>query len=467
MSTLVMKFGGSSVGTTAALTQVLSIVLHQQKHWDRLVLIVSALEGVTDMLLEAAHLAQIANQRGYRRIAATLRTRHMALVENLPLGPTERGTLQADIDQLLFEMLDLCQSIANTPSDHLSPASSDRIAGVGERLSARIIAALLRQNDLRGVAIDGMELIVTDSVHGNATPLLEPTRSRIQQHLIPMLERKIIPVVTGFIGADAQGRATTLGRGGSDYTASILAVCTGAREVWIWSNVDGMMTADPREISDARPIDEMSYSEVAELAYFGARILHPRMVRELREASIPLRVKNVFKPQQPGTIIRLPARDMEPRIKAVTAIQGIAVLAPHSGVLTRVTQIADEVLLSQTGSRAEVMISSQASASSFVCFVVPTSTGLEAVDNVCHILQDRLNESTTQASWTAIPLIVITAIGEHLDQMQHLSAAILNQINGIRLYGIAQGPSGCSMSVIVGMDHADEALRRIHALTHH
>ena len=160
MTTLVMKFGGSAVGTVAALTQVLSIILHEVNHRDRLIVVASALDGVTDMLLEAAHLAQVANQRGYRRIAATLRTRHLALAEQLPLGTQERNALNADIDRLLFEMLDECQSVANNPNESLSPEISDRIIGVGEKLSARIIAALLRNNDLRGVAFDGTDVIV-------------------------------------------------------------------------------------------------------------------------------------------------------------------------------------------------------------------------------------------------------------------------------------------------------------------
>jgi aspartate kinase len=246
MSTLVMKFGGSSVDDRRA-HQVLSIVLHEHERWERLILVASALEGVTDALIETAHLAQLNNRRGYRRIVATIRTRHMALAEYLPLGPTERSALQADIDRLLFDMLHVCQSLSDTPSDTVAPDKVDAVIGVGERLSARIIAALLRQNALRGVAIDASDLIVTDDVYGNATPEMTLTQERMSAQLLPMLDRRIIPVVTGFVGATRTGKPTTLGRGGSDYTASILAVCTDADEVWIWSSVDGMMSGDPRE----------------------------------------------------------------------------------------------------------------------------------------------------------------------------------------------------------------------------
>lgn len=467
MSTLVMKFGGSAVGTTAALTQVLSIALHERKRCDRLVLIVSALDGVTDMLLEAAHLAQLNNQRGYRRIAATLRTRHIALVEQLPLGAQERSSLHADIESLLFDMLNTCQMVAHTPSDTLSPEASDSIAAVGERLSARIVAALLRQNDLRGVAIDGMDVMITNAVYGNASPDMVLTREKVARYLIPMLDSKIIPVVTGFIGATGQGKITTMGRGGSDYTASVLSLCLEADELWIWSDVDGMMSADPREIEEAQVIDELSYNEVAELAYFGARILHSRMIQPLKEREIPLRIKNVYKPQQPGTLIRRSSTNSRPRIKAVTMIQGIGLTAERSGSLAEITKLVDETLFQTTGSHADVMISSQSSARSFLCFLVPTSAGSDAVVAIQNALRARLNGNQARefAGWTARPLSIVTAISENLDDLPHLAAQVFASLNAVRILGVAQGPSRCSLSIVVEPANADNALRQIHALT--
>jgi aspartate kinase len=465
MATLIMKFGGSSVGTAAALTQVLSIVLHEQSRWSRLILVASALDGVTDMLLEAAYLAQVSNHRGYRRIAAQLRTRHMALVDQLPLGASERSALQADIDRLLFEMLDQCQNMANQPSEKLSPAFNDHISSVGEKLSARIIASLLRQNNLLSVAIDGTDIIVTDDTHGNATPNMELTALRIQHNLLPMIDRGIIPVVTGYIGATPSGATTTIGRGGSDYTASVLAMCTDAQEVWIWSGVDGMMSADPHEVSEARVIPELSYTEVAELAYFGARILHARMIAPLKERQIALRVKNVFKPQLPGTLIHDATQDKTPRIKAVTSIQAIGLLANRSGSLSEITRLVDDTLHSSVGTRADVMISSQSSTSSFLCFIVPTSVAMEAVDSLRATLNEKLREMHENVKWQVKPLSVVTAIGEDLDESMAIIAEIVQQLNGTRVLGIAQGPSRCSLSVIVEAHDAEIALDKIHRLT--
>lgn len=462
--TLVMKFGGSTLGTPAALTQVLSIVLHEKQRWEQIVLVASALDGVTDALLEAAHLAQLANRRGYRRITTTLRTRHMALCDNLPLGQQERQALQADLDKLLFEMLDICQTVADTPSDTLSPQISDKIISVGERLSARIIAALLRQNHLRGVAIDATDIIITDDTFTNATVLLPQTRERIAMYLLPMLERQIIPVVTGFIGATLDGRPSTLGRGGSDYTASIISQCIGAEELWVWADVDGMMTADPREVPEARIIPELSYEEVAELAYFGARILHNRMIAPLKDKNITLRVRNIFKPQGTGTVVRSRLYEQQPHIKAVTSIHGVALTSTYSGALSGVIALVDKTLYERIGSHADVMISSQSSARSFLCFIIPTTAGFEAVDGVRSALAEQLRYSPTMPEWIVEQVSILTVIGSDLDQSAELIAEVFKALVGIRIKAVSQGPSRCSFSIVLDIQDAEEGLKRLHAL---
>ncbi len=463
MAVLVMKFGGASVGTTTALTQVLSIVLQEHERWDHLLLVVSALDGVTDALIESARLAQLGNRRGYRRIVATLRTRHIALVEQLPLGLNERQALQADIDRLLFDMLDICQNISNTPPEKAITAEYDQIIGVGERLAARIVATLLRQNNLRGVAIDATDLVVTDADYGHARPDIVRTRQRIQQHLLPTLARDIIPVVTGFIGATESGQPTTLGRGGSDYTASILAVCAEAKEVWMWTDVDGIMSTDPQEDSRAAIIPYLSYEEVAELAYFGARILHARMIGPLREYGIPLRVKNIFKPRAVGTLIGEADPQQASRIKAVTSIQGISLSAKYSGPLTGITAEIDDTLHATTGNHAEVMISSQSSTHTFICFLIPTTINPEALDTTQHHLKQRLQERDGKPVWDVKTVSVLTVVGSQLDQLHQHAIGIMQALDNIPTRALAQGPSGNSLSMIVDLADAEQALQQIHA----
>lgn len=464
MNTLVMKFGGSSIGTTSALIQVLSIVLNEREQWDRLLLVVSALDGVTDMLIEAAGLAHMGNQRGYRRIIANLRTRHLAMIEELPLGSSERSALQADIDRLLFDMLDIYQGMTHSSDRWAATQKLDATIGVGEKLAARIIAALLRQNDVRSVAIDTTNLIITDDAHGNATPNIELSRAQIITNLLPLLERGIVPVITGFIGATHSGQPTTLGRGGSDLTASILGVSVGAQEIWIWTDVDGMMSADPREVETARVIPHLSYDEAAELAYFGARILHARMIEPLRPDRIPLHIKNVYKPQKLGTLISSAVGHSERTIKAVTSIAGLALTSEHSGPLSMISTLVDRTLFETTRSHADVMISAQSSSRSFVCFLIPTVAGPDAIHNTRMALEDKLSEHSHTEAWQVKPVSIITAISDSFDQRPQLAANLLNALRSIRVLALSQGPSNCSLSVVVNSHESDEALARIHQL---
>lgn len=464
MSTLIMKFGGKSVGTTDALAQVVSIVLQENERWDNLLLVVSALEGVTDALIEATQLAQIGNRRGYRRIVALQRERHLKLVDQLPLDTTTHNALQADLDRLLFDILDILQQVSDNPSDEMMLLHTDRVISVGEKLAARIVAALLRQNHLRGVALDTTDIVVTDPVHGDAHVNMQITRENIQRDVMPMLTRDIIPILTGFIGATKAGQTTTLGRGGSDYTASIIGVCADTDEVWIWTNVDGLMSADPNEITDARVIPMMSYEEAAELSYFGARVLHPRMIAPLREQQIPLWIKNVFKPRQPGTHVHNLSANQPRSIKSVTSIHGIGLTAQRSGPLSGISQLVDETLFKQAGSHADVMISSQSSTHSFVCFVIPTTAGPDAFHTTQAALDESLNANPEMQTWTVNPVSIITAIGAALDSTPRLTADILQALEGVRVLALAQGPSHCSLSVVVRPQEAQKALFQLHRL---
>jgi aspartate kinase len=464
MKTLVMKFGGSSVGTTSALIQVLSIVLNEREQWDRLVLVVSALDGVTDMLIEAAGLANMGNQRGYRRIVANLRTRHLAMIEELPLGNSERGALQADIDRLLFDMLDIYQGMTHSSDRWAATQKLDASIGVGEKLAARIIAALLRQNDVRSVAIDTTNLIVTDDSHGNAIPNIAMSRTQIATNVLPLLERGIVPVITGFIGATRSGQPTTLGRGGSDLTASILGAGVGAQEIWLWTDVDGLMTADPREVDTAQVIPHLSYEEAAELAYFGARILHTRMLAPIQSEHIPVWIKNVFKPQKPGSNISPGSGRSELTIKAVTSIAGVALTADHSGSLSTISALVDQTLYENTRSHADVMISSQSSTRSFLCVLIPTAAGPDAIHNTHIALEKKLSEQAADGGWRVNTVSIITAISDSFDHRPQLVAQVLNALRNLPILGLAQGPSNCSFSVVVNSHYADEALIRIHEL---
>ena len=464
MSTLVMKFGGSSLGTAATLEQVLGTVANETGNWDHLLVVVSALDGVTDMLFEAAQLARIANQRGYRRIAANLRSRHLAIIEQLPLERPDRNTLQAEIDRLLSDMLDHCRAIAQSLNEELSPAYSDAVLAAGERLSARIVAALLRQHEIRCSAVDGAEILVTDDAFGNANPDLALTRQRVADTLLPMLGSDMIPVVTGFIGATPAGETTTLGRGGTDFTASVLSALLDADELWIWTGVDGMMSADPHEFPTAKVIARLSYAEAADLAYFGARLLHSRMIVPLAERGLPIRIKNIALPDQTGTLVSAQEKDSEPAIKAVTFVHGLSLRRPASGSLAGVTRLVGNTLFKTLGMRTEVMIASQSATSSFICLVIPTSIGIDGVDRLQRALMEKMAEYPEKMPWEIGTVALVTAIGSELHRAPGLQARVLECLGDIETLGLALGASNCSFTIAVPPGEARAALRRIHEL---
>ena len=464
MSTLVMKFGGSSLGTAAALKQVLGTVANETDNWDQILLVVSALDGVTDMLFEAAQLARIANLRGYRRIAANLRSRHLAIIEQLPLERPDRDTLQAEIDRLLSDVLDHCRSIAQSLNEELSPVYSDAVLAAGERLSARIVAALLRQHEIRCSAVDGADILVTDDAFGNANPDLALTRQRVEDTLLPMLRSDMIPVVTGFIGATPAGETTTLGRGGTDFTASALGALLNADELWIWTSVDGMMSADPHEFASARVIAHLNYDEAADLAYFGARLLHSRMIAPLAAHRLPIRIKNIALPAQTGTLVSADEKDSAPAIKAVTSVHGLSLRRPASGSLAGVTRLVGNTLFKTLGMRTEVMIASQSATSSFICLVIPTSIGIDGVDRLQRALEAKMAEYPRKMPWQIQTVALVTAIGSNLQRAPRLQAQLLGCLEDIEILGLALGASNCSFTIAVATSDARAAVRRVHEL---
>jgi aspartate kinase len=462
MSTLVMKFAGVSVNTADALEQLISIVLRENQRWHNVVVVISALTGITDTLIETTELVKKNQRSQYHALVADIRTRHLDLVDQLPLQAYERDALRTDIDRLLFEMLDTCQNLAENGQADDEPSAVNAIIDVGEQLASRIVATLLRHHKLRGVAIDSTELLI---IKERSIPDTTKTYTRIKSNLLPLLERDIIPVVTGFFAGTEAGQLTTLGRGGSDYTASILSVGTNADEMWMLTDVAGLMTADPKQIDTARIIPRMSYSEAAELAYFGAHILHTHMINPLREANIPLYVKSVARPNDPGTQVSRASAHPTQKVRAVTSIQGLCCAAERGDSLAGIVTLVNDTLRKTTGNSADVMITSQASSRSFVSFILPTTAGLDGAERTRAMLEERLQEQPGMDDWQVVPVTLVTAIGADLDKAPRLTAKIFAVLDDLPVLALSQGPSHCSFSVVVDSKHGPEALKRLHQLT--
>ncbi|MEE8391688.1 MAG: aspartate kinase [Anaerolineae bacterium] len=462
MSTLTMKFGGTSVGSDEALAQAADIVLEQAQNWDRVVVVVSAMSGVTDALTRGALTAASGDSHTYRAIVTDLRARHYRAVDMLLSPNGERTQLLTTVDEYLDEFAAFCRSIHIL--GEVTPRAMDAVTSLGERINARTLAALLRHKGARSEAVDATGLIVTDDTFQNSAPLMDATRDRISARLTPLLDGGTIPVVTGFIGATEEGVTTTLGRGGSDYSAAIVGACLDADEVWTWTDVDGVMTADPRIVPDARVIPVLSYSEVGELAYFGAKVLHPRTIRPVVERGIPLWVKNTFNPTCPGTRIVSEPGSALGTVKAVTAIKGLSMVAVEGRGMMGVPGIAARTFAAVASQGASVLMISQASSEQSICFVIPTETVEPVIRAIEAEMALELARRDVDRVWSLDDVVIVTAVGAGMRGTPGVSARIFGALGqgNINVIAIAQGSSECSISLVVAADAAADAVQQIH-----
>lgn len=449
------------MGSGEAFRQAAAIVLEQAAAWDRVMVVVSAMSGVTDALVRGARTAAAGDGETYGAIAAELRTRHRDVVGALPSLDGDGAALLADVDGVLDAFATLCRSVHVL--GEATPRVMDAISSLGERLSAGILAALLRRQGCPSQAVDARQLIVTDDTFQGAVPLLDETRAAVAERLLPLLERGTVPVVTGFLGANRQGVTTTLGRGGSDFSAAILGVAAGADEVWIWTDVNGVMSADPRLVAAARTVPCLSYAEVGELAYFGARVLHPRTIRPVVEQGIPLWVKNTFDPACPGTRIVAGHECTPGTVKAVTAIEGLSMVTVEGRGMLGVPGIAARTFAAVAGQGASVLMISQASSEQSISFVVPGDAVEPVVRSVEGELARELARRDIDRVWSLDDVTIVTAVGAGMRATPGVAHRVFGALAraGINVVAIAQG-SECSLSLLLAAADARQAVRRIH-----
>jgi len=377
--TLVMKFGGTSVGSAEAMKKAAQIVLEARPQWSRLVVVTSALAGVTNLLLDSADAAAHGDLQPLRSAEKTLRERHFELADALIPDPAGRARAKEEVGLLITNFVDLCQAIGML--GEATPRALDAVASLGERMSVRLLAPAISAAGVPAKYIEASELIITNDHFQNAHPDFAATTEHTRRALEPFFKDGLVPVVTGFMGATPQGNITTLGRGGSDYSAGILGAVLPADDVWIWTDVDGVMTADPRMVSEARTLSEITYGEVAELAYYGAKVLHPKTIRPIVEAGIGLRICNTFNPEHPGTRL-IPngsangARNGKQVIKAVTAVRKQKLITIEGRGMLGVPGVAARAFAAVASTGTSVPLITQASSEQSICFAVPTEAGV-------------------------------------------------------------------------------------------
>ncbi len=462
MATLIMKFGGTSVGSVEAITQVCAIVKSYKQDWDHLVVVVSAMQGVTDSLIKCANLAELGDEEQYLSLIKQLEKIHVSAMEGVIPDEVERRSLSAQLEQLLTELRAYCQSIHVL--GEVTARGMDTITSLGERMNAPLIAAALRDVGLRAQAVNAAQLIITDASYQHANPLEEATRNKVNEMLVPLLEGETIPVVTGFVAATQEGIITTLGRGGSDYTAAILGDSLDASEVWTWTDVDGVMTADPRIVMDARVIPELSFNEVSELAYFGAKVLHPKTLRPIIERDIPLWVKNTFNPESTGTKIIRSSAPVLGKVTAITTIRDLSLVTVEGRGMLGIPGIAARTFAAVARQGASVLMISQASSEQSICFVIPTDTVPGVIQSIESEMELELSRRDIDRVWAQPEIVIVTAVGAGLRNTPGIAGRIFSALGkvGINVIAIAQGSSEYSISIVVAEVDANKAVQQIH-----
>jgi bifunctional aspartokinase / homoserine dehydrogenase 1 len=457
----VMKFGGTSVGDAACIARSAQIAAEAARE-GAVVVVVSAMSGVTNRLIEAANRLETGNRDHAATIVETLRSQHAQAAEVLLHSDSLRRRFAARMEEVLAEGRRLCEGTALLRE--LTPRTLDSISSLGERISAPLVAATLEELGTRSEAVEASELIVTDSYHGGAEPLMSPTHDRSEARLRPLLQQGIVPVVTGFLGASAEGVLTTLGRGGSDYSATILGAALSADEIIIWTDVDGVLTADPRLVPEARTIPEISYREAAELAYFGAKVLHPKTLRPLMPAGIPVWIRNSFTPERTGTKITPQGRSIGGGVKALTAISDVALITVGGPGIVGVPDVVGRTFSTTAEVRASVLLISQSSSQNDICFIVSSADARRTVEALRRqFAQDLAHEKVEHI--TIDPEIAIVAVvGENMRGIPGVAGRTFNALGreNVNVIAIAQGSSECNISFVVARSAMQAALAATH-----
>lgn len=462
--TLVMKFGGTSVGSAEAIERAAGLIQRTLEDFPQVVVVASAMSGVTDLLLKGANSAASGDDSTYKEVAQALRQKHAEAIEVLLVAGDDRNKVSAEITQLVDHFEALCQAVLVL--GELTPRALDAIGSMGERMSIRTVAAYLRQVGRPAEAIEATELVLTDSTFQAAVPQMAETGQRSQARLNPLLENGVVPIVTGFIGQSPNGVTTTLGRGGSDYSAAILGQALQADEVWIWTDVDGVMTADPRFVPNARTIPTLSYREVSELAYYGAKVLHPKTIRPCIENGIPLRIKNTFNPDHPGTVIVSDNEAQYGDIKAVTAVKRQSLVTIEGRGMMGVPGIAARAFGAVAGIQVSVLLITQASSEQSICFSIPESVTGQVTAALENQFVEELARRDIDRIWAEQPVSVITIVGAGMRGTPGIAGRIFTALGnaGVNVLAIAQGSSECSISLVVSGEETVEAELAIHKL---
>ena len=455
---LVVKFGGTSLATVKDIKNVVKTVDKIAKK-NKTVVVCSAVDGTTDELIQISSLIEKGNKKDANRMLAKIYQKHKQFADHLITNPKISKSLSSKLNSDLSELEELVNGLILL--GELTPRSYDYLISFGEKLSIDLVSFSLQELKNKSMPLSGKEAgIVTDSNFGDSRPLMDTTKIRLSKIINEHLKKNLIPVVAGFAGADQHDHTTTFGRGGSDYTATIIASCIDADEIWLMSDVEGMMTADPKLIKNAKLLKQVSYSEAIEMARFGAKQIHPRTFEPLLSKKIPMRIRSSFDVNNQGTLVTLPHSKSKDPVKCVAAIRKVGLLDLTGGILFAGPGAAAKIfsVLSKNDINA-MMVSSNPSESSIT--IVVKKEDLHRAENVLEI---NLLGTTLKKIETIPNVAIIAVIGSGMRGKVGIASRVFlaAQKSNANVMMIAQGSSELNLAFVVKDNDCKAVVTSLH-----
>ena len=453
----VLKFGGSSVANAANINKVIDIIKEKVKE-DTTIIVVSAFGGITDILLQCSQLAAEGNE-AYKEKLHEAELRHLTTVKEL-ITITQQSAVLSLVKTLCNEIEDICTGIFLLKE--LSERTKDRIVSYGEILSSKIIAAKLNTDDIACEWVNSAELIITNANYGAATVEFAVTNKNIADYFT--LSAASLFMLPGFISSDATGSSTTLGRGGSDYTAAIVAAAANAKVLEIWTDVSGMMTADPRLVTNVRIIPQISYQEAMELSHFGAKVIYPPTIQPVSSKGIPTWIKNTFAPQDKGTVIQKESDNSGNSISGISSINSIALLSLEGSGMVGIPGFSKRLFEALAVKKINVILITQSSSEHSICVGIDAASAADAKKIIDEAFAYEIDTKKVDPIIVEKDLAIVALVGDNMKSHPGISGKMFGNLgrNGVNVRAIAQGSSERNISAVISRQDVKKAINVLH-----
>ena len=456
---LVLKFGGTSLSSVKDIQNVAKTV-GDLSNDNKIVVVCSAVDGTTDELIQISEYIKKLNKKDANRILARISQKHKQFTTHLVTDPKIQKSLLNKMKSDLSELEELIHGLLLL--GEVTARSFDYLISFGEKLSINLVSFSLQQITKKSIPLSGKQAgIVTDSNFGESRPLMDTTRIRLSKTIQDLFNKKTIPVVGGFAGADQHGNTTTFGRGGSDYTATIIASCIDADEIWLMSDVDGLMTADPKLVKDAKLLKEVSYAEAIEMAQFGAKQIHPRTFEPIVSKKIPMRIRNTFNLKNLGTVVTAsPSTKTKKTVKCTSAIRNIGLIDLTGGILFAAPGTAAKIFTLLADINVNVMMVSSNPSESSISIIVKKSD----LDRAVNALEMSLLGKTIKKINTTPNVSIIAVIGSGMSGTVGVASKVFSAVQrrNVNVIMIAQGSSELNLAFVVKDNDCKSVIQALH-----